>query len=111
MVAQTSPPGWSKITELILEASSALALLNGDRLEELATSCRDSDWTELRRKQMPEEIKGVVRRELFTLQEILKASESNLSILRTLHGSSMKIEYAPNGRMKGQRGVSAHGND
>lgn len=87
------------LRELLIEATQALARLDADRLEEMALSCQSL----VRLVKQPVGVDGEsgcrcgsADGQLAALRLALRATESNLAVLRGLcHGRSESLEYGP----------------
>jgi hypothetical protein len=90
-----------EMKEIVLEASRALAHLDGDRLEELTFSCQALN-RELKRADLAARTRIALeaidsRRELALLASVLDATRANLRVLHRLEALRRgRSEYAPN---------------
>jgi len=85
------------LKNVIREASRALALLDTDRLEELAFSCQA-----LNRNPIPQDyaeqarIAREARRDLIVFERVLEVTRANIGVMRILQKSRKgRLEYHP----------------
>jgi hypothetical protein len=85
------------VKQIIQEASRSLALLDADRLEELALSCQA-----LNRRPIGEDFRAQARagsearRDLAVLGRVLEATRANIGVMRRLRTSrESRLEYSP----------------
>jgi hypothetical protein len=108
------------LKEMVVEASRALALLDADRLEEMALSCQalnrdlartsgDIDLIERARKATQAR---EARKEMAVFARVLDASRANLTVLNRLRDMRMdRLEYRE-GQVCGWAGTEhGHGNN
>ncbi len=102
-----------ELKDLVLEASRSLALLDADRLEELALSCQALN-REL--ATVSREERAVLARQareaagdMATFARVLEATRANLSVMNRLRElCAGRLEY---GQAGWTRTESGHGND
>jgi hypothetical protein len=103
----------TRLKDLVREASRALALLDADRLEELAECCqalnRESGMTG--RRRLATEVREAAS-DMAVLARVLKATRSNLEVMERLQDLHLgRVEYSAS-KVAGWQPVGGrYGND
>ncbi len=97
MPRQAERQAGSDLKEILQEASRALALLDADRLEELALFCQELKRNPIRADFGEQaRLAADTRRELTVLGRVLEATRANIRVLRTLRKTREdRFEYCP----------------
>jgi ABC-type transporter Mla subunit MlaD len=105
-----------QLKQLVVEASRALALLDADRLEELALSCQalNRELTPTSRDQR-EKLARQAREaagDMATFAHVLEATRANLNVMNRLRDLRMGRSDYTNRQMRGPLGTgSVHGDN
>ena len=104
------------LKELVVEASQALALLDAERLEELALSCQalNRDLAEMdgnaRRALVPQA--QAAAKDMVVFARVLEATRSNLDVMNRLREwRAGQLEYRAGSAPEWGRTESGHGNN
>jgi len=105
-----------ELKEIVVEASRALALLDADRLEELASSCQalNRDLPQANGLPRPELVAQALaaQSDMEIFARVLDATRANLDVLRRLRDIRMGCrEYADEQVHGWTESEKAHGND
>jgi hypothetical protein len=85
------------VKQTLQEACRSLALLDADRLEELALSCQALNWRPIREDFAAHaRVGSEARRDLAVLGCVLEATWANIGVMRQSHKSwESRLEYSP----------------
>ena len=104
------------LRELVLEASRGLALLDADRLEELALSCQTLNRELVTQVAQERPVLAMEAREaagdMAVFARVLEATRANLNVMRRLHESHRdRLEYREPQVRGWARTESGHGDN
>lgn len=106
----------AELKRLVTDTTQALALLDAERLEELARSCealkREMEQDGPAERALRIHDAGEAARELAVLSRVLDATRANGRVLhRLMELRAGRREYGPSGDETTKRLTSCHGND
>jgi hypothetical protein len=106
-------PVEARLKDLVREASHALALLDADRLEELAECCRalNRETGIVKRRKLSAEAREAVA-DMAVLARVLKATRANLDVMERLRDLRQgRLEYSDSKAAEWQPSGGRYGND
>ena len=100
------------LKQIIQEASCSLALLDADRLEELALSCQALNRRPIREDTVAQaKIDNEARRDLAVLGRVLESTWANIGVMRqSLKSRESRLEYSPEERTAQSQPETSNGN-
>ena len=99
------------LKQIVSEASRALALLDADRLEELARACRALNRDRQERAEMARQAREAACG-MAVFARVLDVTRDNLSVMNRLRALRMgEISYEPSASRPWALAETSHGND